>query len=508
MRLRRERPDLDERRPPAMSTHVGARAVPGDQAPVERLGVERALEEGAEREHIPDERQGGVAKGATSEANGSRGTPRAGHPEGTWLASDSALARRVGRPLATFVRIEAAGAALLAVAVVAGLVWANSPWQGGYRALWATEVIVRIGPVHFDETLRSALNDGAMVLFFFVIGLEIKRELVDGSLRHPRAVLLPVAAAVGGMVVPAALYAVLTVGTSAERGWAVPMATDVALALGVLLLAGRRVPRSLVTFLLTLAVVDDIGVIGVIATFYNARIHVGWLVASLALFGVVVAMKRLRIWHVPAYVVVGTVVWYATWRSGIHPTIAGVALGLLAPARPLHPLDAHRAVELRVPDAGQVRRAGFLLRESISVAERLQDIVQPWVAFAILPLFALANAGVTLDASAFDGLVSHAGIAVVLARLFGKPLGIVGAAWLAVRLAHVPLPAGVRWGQLAWIGVLGGVGFTVSVYVASLAFAETGLDAAVKLAIMASAVASAVASGTGLRRSVRRESET
>ncbi len=423
---------------------------------------------------------------------------------GSWLFGDTLLARRVGRPLAAFVRIEAAAGVVLALAVVAGLAWANSPWKSAYSSLWSTEILVRAGPVVFDETLQATLNDAAMVLFFFAIGLEIKRELVTGSLRHPKAVALPVAAAIGGMLVPAGIYAAMTAGTPAVDGWAIPMATDTALALGVALLAGPRLPRAAMTFLLTLAVVDDIAVILVIAAFYTDHLHFSWLAAALGLLATVVVLQRARVWYVPVYIVVGTAIWYCTFRSGIHATMAGVMLGLLTPASPLHGRDRLVRFDPHTGDPHHVRHTASALRETVSVAERLQHVIRPWVGFVILPLFALANAGITLSGSSLAHAAgSRAALAVMIARVVGKPLGIIGFAWLAYRLGMAHLPGQLRWAHVAWIGILGAVGFTVAVYVAALSFTSGQLDVDAKLAVIATTVLAALAAAVGLRRTHR-----
>lgn len=422
---------------------------------------------------------------------------------GSWLASEHVLARRVGRPVAGFVRLPAAAGAVLALGVVAGLVWASSPWRSSYGSFWSTEVVIQVGPVSFAESLRATIDDAAMVLFFFAIGLEVKRELVAGSLRHPRAVALPVAAAVGGMVVPAVLFVLLTAGTPSLHGWAIPMATDTALALGVARLSGPLLPRRLIVFLLSLAIVDDIAVVVVIATFYTDRIHLAWLAAALGAIGLVVLLQRAKVWHVPVYVAVGIGVWYFVFRSGVHATMAGVVLGLLTPARPLRPSLVPAPARTVGGDAFRIRQAGFVLREQVSVAERLHHLIEPWVGFVILPLFAVANAGIAVSGAALaHALSSRVALAVLVARVVGKPVGIVGAAWLAYRVGIAHLPSELRWAQIGWTGVLGAVGFTVSVYVSTLAFAGAqNTDAT--LAVMVTTLLAGTAALAGMRRTHR-----
>ncbi|MFQ5558547.1 MAG: Na+/H+ antiporter NhaA, partial [Acidimicrobiales bacterium] len=319
----------------------------------------------------------------------------------TWIGSDRRLARRVARPVRDFLHIEAAGGILLLVATAAALLWANSPWDDIYHEILEARVVVQFGDLlTLDLNVEEWVNDALMAIFFFVVGLEIKRELVVGELADPRAAALPAVAALGGMVVPALLYTLLNAGGPGSSGWGIPMATDIAFAVGVVSLLGSKVPSAMKVFLLTLAIVDDIGAIIVIAVFYTNDLSVGWLLIALILVGVVVAMKAVRIWYIPAYVLVGGFVWLAVFESGVHATIAGVVLGLLTPARPLRtrpPIDDGIVGEVIGPGAStaaQVRRASFEVRETISVSERLDDVLHPFTGYIIIPVFALANAGI------------------------------------------------------------------------------------------------------------------
>src|SRR5688572_9631940 len=269
-------------------------------------------------------------------------TPPDREPEDLWqsgpvyTASDRPLARLVARPVREFLRVEAAGSLLLLLAAAIALLWANSPWAESYDALWHTHLTLEVGPLHLDESLQHWVNDALMVIFFFVVGLEIKYELVNGDLRDPRTAALPIIAAVGGMLVPAGLYFALNPpGSDGSAGWGIPMATDIAFAVGVLGVLGRRIPSAARLFLLTLAIVDDIGAILVIALFYTDDLALTWLAVALALLAVMVVMRLLRIWTTWAYVVVGAGVWLATLESGVHATLAGVAIGLLTPATAL-----------------------------------------------------------------------------------------------------------------------------------------------------------------------------
>ncbi|MEA2704753.1 MAG: Na+:H+ antiporter, NhaA family, partial [Actinomycetota bacterium] len=317
--------------------------------------------------------------------------------------------------LRDFLRTETAGGLVLVVAAVVALVWANSPWAAGYERLWHTQIDLAIGTVGFSGDLRHLVNDGLMALFFFVVGLEIKRELVTGELRHWRTAALPAIAALGGMVVPALLYlgeVALATGGTGQRGWGIPMATDIAFAVGVVALLGRRVPKSLELFLLTLAIVDDIGAILVIAVVYSDGISFTPLLAAALLVGAMALLRFRGVRWLPVYVLLGIGVWLACYESGVHATIAGALLGLLAPARPVAPA-----------------------KSDVSVAERLEHRLHPVTSFVVVPLFALANAGVVLKADALDAPgATGVALGVVLGLVVGTLLGVSLSAWLAVRL--------------------------------------------------------------------------
>jgi NhaA family Na+:H+ antiporter len=367
----------------------------------------------------------------------------------------------------SFVYVEVLGGIVLFAATVAALLWANVA-RFSYTDFWSHHLTVGVGDFSITEDLQHWVNDGLMTVFFFVVGLEIKRELVRGELRDPRTASLPAIAAVGGMVVPALLYLSVNAGGAGGRGWAIPMATDIAFAVAILAIAGERVPANLKLFLLTLAIVDDVGAIVIIAIFYSGTIGVGWLLGALATIGVVVLLQRLRVHHVIAYVVPALVLWVCVLESGIHATIAGVALGLLTPARPL---------------------GG---RETL---EDLEAAIHPLSSFLIVPLFALANAGVYLGGNRFEGAVdSRIAWGIVLGLVIGKPLGIVAATALGRRLRLGRLPDGVRLTQILGAGAAAGIGFTVSLFVADLSYHGLALDHA-KVAIL---VASLIAGALGL----------
>ena len=375
------------------------------------------------------------------------------------------VARKVADPMATFLRTEAAGGfALLAAAVVA-LLWVNVLGDGGYESLWTTNLQIGIGSFSITEDLRHWINDGLMAFFFFVISLEIKREMVRGDLRDPKTAALPVIAAIGGVVVPAGIFLLIAGGGDLGRGWGIPIATDAAFAIGVLALLGERVGIGVKLFLLTIAVVDDVIAIGVIAFAYTSDLSVGWLGLAMAGLAAVVLMRRLGVARVLLYVPFGVFVWVAMLESGVHPTIAGVALALLTPAYPI---------------AGR------------EVLQELEDGLHPFTSFVVLPFFALANAGVVIGGSSLsDSDGQRVAIAVGLALVFGKLLGIAGATAAALRLRLGELPTGVGLRSVFGVSALAGIGFTVSLFIAPLAYGDAALVDAAKLGILAGSIASA-----------------
>jgi Na+:H+ antiporter, NhaA family len=372
--------------------------------------------------------------------------------------------RTVGR----FFQVEAAGGLVLLACVVAALVLANSPWAEAFTRLWQTPVRVGVGGHELDKPLLLWINDGLMTIFFFVVGLEIKRELVAGELRDPRKVMLPVVAALGGMVVPAAIYLLLQAGRPGAPGWGIPMATDIAFVVGFLALFGPRVPVGLKILLLSLAIVDDLGAVLVIAVVYTADLFLPALGLAALGLGAVVALRWLRIRSVAVYAFLGAGVWLGFLKSGVHPTVAGVLLGLLTPARPLLGgrvlLDVQADLSKR--SRGDPAASPPDHNDVLSPAERLEEALHPWVAFVIVPLFALANAGVALAAA---DLSSPVALAVIAGLALGKPLGIVLASWAAVKAGVARLPEQVSWKVMLGAGLLGGIGFTMSLFIAGLA---------------------------------------
>jgi NhaA family Na+:H+ antiporter len=418
----------------------------------------------------------------------------------------------VVRPLQAFLRTEAASGSLVLAGALVALAWANSPWRHAYETLWATDLTVQLGDWVIAHDLRHWVNDGLMAIFFFVVGLEIKREVVTGELRRPRTAALPVIAAVGGMVVPASLYLALNPGGEAMRGWGIPMATDIAFAVGVLSLAGRRSSPSLRLFLLALAIVDDIGAIVVIAVFYSAGVEFAALLAAAGLLGLMVLLRRLEVRAQALYVLLGIGVWLAVHASGVHAAIAGVAVGFVTPTAPFQRPRAVSEEAVRVADeteddpsppdadAHHWLHLAALSREAVSPLTRMEHLLHPWSSYVIIPVFALANAGVVLQAESLaDPAALRLAVGVALGLVVGKTVGIAGAAWLAVRLGLARLPSGVDLRHILAAAAVAGIGFTVSLFVADLAFDRVDLVAAAKLGILGGSVLAA-ALGTVLLR--------
>jgi len=398
-------------------------------------------------------------------------------------------------PLRDFLATEAFGAVLLGIAAIAALVWANSPAAGSYESLWNAHLSVTLAGHTLDLDLRHWVNDGLMTVFFLVVGLEIKRELTAGHLSSRRAAMLPVVGAVGGMVVPALLYLAIA-GNTAPRGWAIPIATDIALAVGVVALAGSRIPGSARAFLLGLAIVDDIGAILVIALVYSTGVVVGWLAAAIAALVVVAALKWFGVRWTWMYVVIGCVAWFGFYKGGVHPTIAGVAMGLLAPSTPRlssEMIDVDQLTDLS--DVLAARESSDLAKGSVSTVEWLQHVLHPWTSYVIVPVFPLANIGIEISA---DGLRAAARSAITwgvfVGLVIGKPLGVVLASRMTIRTGVGATPTGSTSRHLLGIGTAAGIGFTVAIFVTELAFTEPGHQNDAKLAILAASIVAAAVS--------------
>lgn len=406
------------------------------------------------------------------------------------------------QPFTRFLRIEAAAGSVLLLFTIAALVLSNSPWGHAFLEAWETPVGLQVGSLEFTRALREWINDALMTLFFFLVALELKRELVLGELRNPRMAMLSVMAALGGMLVPAACYLILQFGQPGQNGWGTVMATDTAFVIGCLALLGSRIPQSLRVFLLSLAIVDDIGAILVVAIGYGSNLS--WEALALASVGIVIVrgMALLGVRSIAIYFLLGGLIWLAVDASGIHPTVTGVILGLMTPTgRWVSDVRLHAILDRVVayplgdhwsgdtPDRKALRMAEAAARESLSPVERLEMMLHPWVAFAIMPLFAFANAGVSIS---FANLGSSVTVAVFVGFALGKPIGVLSFSWLAVRTGIAIRPPDLDWMLLAAGGLLAGIGFTMALFIANLAFSPTLIDAA-KLGILSASIFSAAA---------------
>ena len=346
-----------------------------------------------------------------------------------------------------FFQQEAASGIVLLLCAAVAMVLANSPLGASYEHLLHQEIVLGFSGGTLSMSLLHWINDGLMAVFFFVIGMEIKREFLFGELKSLSATILPIAAAIGGMVVPALIYVLLNLGQTSISGWGIPMATDIAFALGVLAFAAKQAPRSIAIFLTALAIVDDLGGILVIAFFYTEQLNLTALLLGFAVLFLLGFLAKKQVEHILPYLIGGLLVWYAFLQAGIHPTIAGVLLVFLLPAGTAKTMKQH-------------------------LLYKAEHALEPWSAYLIMPVFALGNAGISLDAGSFSGIVSPIGLGVILGLCLGKPLGIFLSAWLLIRLKLVKMPEGVRFVHFAGAGILGGIGFTMSLFIASLAFAN------------------------------------
>jgi NhaA family Na+:H+ antiporter len=421
-------------------------------------------------------------------------SPPSGMPEtpiGRWV-----------QPFARFIQIESASGFLLLACTAVALSLANSPLSGSFAEIWQIRIGFSVGRFEFNKPLLLCINDGLMTVFFFVVGLEIKRELVAGELRDPRKAALPIVAALGGMIVPAGVYLLFQSGQPGQLGWGIPVATDIAFVAGFLALLGSRVPSSLKVMLMSLAIADDIGAILLIALFYSSEIS--WVALGLATagFSLTYFFNRIGVRQVSIYVVIGAAIWLAFLKSGVHPTVAGVLLGFLTPSRawvgtPGFPNVLTNVLERLAKSSDQSTQKqrqqalGLLAataREGTSPLERLEVGLHPWVAFLIMPLFALANAGVGVEVASLGSPVA---LAVATALVLGNPIGIVLFSWIATKLGFARLPSEVNWKIMLGAGCLGGIGFTMSIFIAGLALQGNLLDEA-KVGILGGSAISAL----------------
>lgn len=405
----------------------------------------------------------------------------------------TAFVRSLARPLRVFVATEVGSAVILLAAALAALVWVNSPWGSTYESLWTSELSIRLADAELTLELREWINDGLMALFFFVVGLEIRRELDLGELRDRRRVAVPVLAAVGGMVIPASIYLAINAGAEAGHAWGIVMATDTAFALGVLALVGRRAPMRVRVFLLTLVIVDDVGALAVIAFVYSSDPSVVPMLVASLLFGTVVVLRMLGVQHGGPYLALGLGLWLAMHEAGVHPTIAGVLMGLLATAYPPSRSDLEQAASLwrsfrEQPTSRFARSASRGLQRAISPNERMQQLFHPWTSYVIVPTFALANAGVELNGDTLsDAVGSPITIGIIAGLVLGKLTGITAVSWLATRRALGGFPLTVPWPPLIGAAAVAGIGFTVSLFIAEIALREAALAQA-KIGILGASV--------------------
>ena len=436
----------------------------------------------------------------------------------TWATSERFVPRRFVRPFVRFTAIEASSGIVLLLAAMTALALANSALSDVYFQTLDTRLTLEFGPLHLDESTQQLINDGLMAIFFFVVGLEIKRELVVGDLRDPRTAALPVMAAVGGMIFPALIFILLNANTGGEaiRGWGIPMATDIAFAVGVIALLGSRVPSGAKLFLLALAIADDIGAIAVIAFFYTEDLDLVYLTLAVGGLAVVWVAQRAHVRSLVFYVPVALLVWFFTLESGVHATLAGVALGFLTPAHPMYEAGEFdrraRAImdEYPIePDSQQAQEhadhEALLLSEisaeAVSPLSRIEYRLQIWSSFLVVPLFALANAGIDFRGTSFgEALTTGVALGVAIGLVVGKAVGISLFAYATVRSGLGRLPAGTGWPHVIGLALIAGIGFTVSLFVAGLAFTDPELIDLAKIGIFTGSLVSGLLGAAVLSR--------
>ncbi|VVN11486.1 Na(+)/H(+) antiporter NhaA [Pseudomonas fluorescens] len=430
-------------------------------------------------------------------------------PSPALIPRPQVLTEKALAALERFSHIEAVSGIVLLIAAITALVWANSSFAESYEHLWHTQITLGYGDVSVSRSLHFLVNDGLMTIFFLVVGAEIRQEIHDGALASFKMALLPLGAALGGVVVPALIYIAINHGTAASNGWAVPTATDIAFAVGVLALLGKSIPGGVRVLLLALAIIDDIVAILIIAVFYTASLdYTGIAIASVGIL-MLLMFQRMGLSRMALYILPGAIIWYGLLKTGVHPTLAGVILGLMSPVRSMpmkeRPLDMiqrsfhdllDRFSSRDAPDQSVAKPLKELLqaqREMLSPVQRIQMALHPWVAFCIMPLFALANAGVSFaGADLGNALSQHVFIAVALALVVGKPVGVILASCLLVKMKCCELPTGVTWSGIVLVGLLAGIGFTMSIFIASLAFNDAALLAAAKLSVLCASSAAAI----------------
>ncbi|WP_338475201.1 Na+/H+ antiporter NhaA [Pseudomonas khavaziana] len=411
--------------------------------------------------------------------------------------------------LERFSRIEAVSGIVLLLAAIAALIWANSPAAASYEHFWNTPITLGLGDYSVSRSLHFLVNDGLMTIFFLVVGAEIRQEIKDGALANLKLATLPLGAALGGVLMPALIYTLLNHGTGAASGWAVPTATDIAFAVGVLALLGKSIPSGVRILLLALAIIDDIVAILIIAIFFTASLDYMGLVIAVGGLALVLVFQRMGIGKAAIYLLPGAIVWFGLLKTGVHPTLAGVILGLMTPVnskptteRPLETIERtfnelmerfSQSSEGPQQVAQPLKQLREAQREILPPVQRVQSALHPWVAFGVMPLFALANAGVSLDGFNLDDPLAHGVfMGVIFALVLGKPLGVMLASLALVKLNICKLPDGVTWTGVGLVGLLAGIGFTMSIFISSLAFSDPALLSAAKLSVLAASTLAAL----------------
>ena len=415
-------------------------------------------------------------------------------------------------PIQEFIKAESFSGIMLISFMLIALIWANSPWSASYESLWQTPVMVNIGSFKIDKPLLLWINDGLMAVFFFVVGLEIKRELLVGELSSLRQALFPIFAAIGGMLVPAAIFLMFNSGGPGQAGWGIPMATDIAFALGVLALLGKRAPLSLKIFLTAVAIVDDIGAVLVIALFYTSKIVWSSLGLAAIIFVILLLINRMGVRKPLPYALLGILLWVAFLKSGVHATVAGVLLAMTIPAttiinrkgfleRTRHYLDEFEKEGVRDGSTFTTKKQRAYLQAIEDCTngveaplQQLEHSLHPWVAYFIMPVFALANAGVDLRTDIVSALLNPVAIGIIFGLVIGKQVGITLMAWLGTKIGLSDRISGVTWKQIYGTAMLAGIGFTMSLFISNLAFDDPALLANAKVGILA---ASAISAGLG-----------
>lgn len=428
------------------------------------------------------------------------------------IPSGETIADQLMRPFQRFAQQEASSSILLLTAAIGAIIWANSPWSHSYQTFWNTETSLSIGTFEIGKSVRHWINDGLMAVFFFTVGIEIKQEMIVGELSSFRKAFLPVAAAVGGMLLPGLIFHIMNQNTPAAHGWGIPMATDIAFALGALAVMGKKLPLGLRAFLSAFAIADDLGAVLIIAIFYTGNIAWNYLFLSLIFLAGLAAANFLWIRKTLVYGLLAIGLWLAIMASGVHATVAGILVAVFIPVKGRYDTDKFigevqtrlkdfecepsgcgRSILLNQRHLNAVQSIGLAALHAETPLQRLEHSLHPWIAFVVVPLFALANAGLYFPRIEMEAMMlSPLALGVVFGLFIGKPLGITLFSYLAVKSGWASLPRGVNWLHIAGAGILGGIGFTMSLFIMGLSFSEESLITQAKFGIFAGSVASAV----------------